>query len=157
MSSYIKEYIIICDLCSRGKTPRHLKHRELAPLPVPSGPWKSVTCDFIIDLSLSQDFDSLLVFVDRFTKMIHLVPCLKSIDAPGFARYFLENIIRLHGITDSLISDRGSIFTSHFWSALSSMLNVKKRLSTSFPPQTDGQTERMNQTIFTHLLQLPAG
>ena len=102
-------------------------------------------------------FDSLLVFVDRFTKMIHLVPCLKSIDAPGFARYFLENIIRLHGITDSLISDRGSIFTSHFWSALSSMLNVKKRLSTSFPPQTDGQTERMNQTIFTHLLQLPAG
>ena len=123
---------------------------------MPSGPWKSVSCDFIVDLPLSrtpdgQTFDSILVFVDRFTKMAHFVPCLKSTDAPVFADIFFKNVIRLHGIPESLVSDRGSIFTSHFWKSLSALMNVKPRLSTAFHPQTDGQTERMNQTLEQYL------
>src|SRR5271169_3060821 len=151
MRAYIKSYVETCDPCSRGKAPRHLKHGELAPLPVPSAPWKGITCDFVTDLPVSNGYDSLLVFVDRLTKMCHLVPCLKTTTAPEFAKMFLDNIIRLHGIPDSLVSDRGSIFTSRFWKSLSKLMGLKQRLSTSFHPQTDGQTERMNQTVEQYL------
>jgi hypothetical protein len=151
MHAFVKSYIASCDLCSRGKPSRHPRHGELAPLPAPSGPWKSVSCDFIVDLPISNGFDSILVFVDRLTKMTHLVPCHKTTDAPEFARMFLDNVIRLHGIPQSLVSDRGSIFTSHFWKSLASMMNLKRRLSTAFHPQTDGQTERMNQTLEQYL------
>ena len=151
MSRYVKQYVTTCDLCSRSKPSRHMKHGELLPLPIPSGPWKGLSCDYIVDLPLSNGFDALLVFVDRFTKMLHLIPCNKTTDAPQFARMFLDHIVRLHGLPDSLVSDRGSIFTSHFWKCLSKLLGVNRRLSTSFHPQTDGQTERMNQTVEQYL------
>jgi Integrase core domain. len=83
--------------------------------------------------------------------MSHLVPCLKTTSAPEFAKMFLDHVVRLHGIPDSIVSDRGSIFTAQFWTALSKALNLKKRLSTAFHPQTDGQTERMNQTVEQYL------
>jgi hypothetical protein len=95
--------------------------------------------------------DSILVFVDRMTKMSHFIPCIKSTSAPDFAKFFVAHVVRLHGLPDSIVSDRGSIFTSHFWSTLSSILQIDPRKSTAFHPQTDGQTERMNQTLETYL------
>src|SRR5437762_12707426 len=83
--------------------------------------------------------------------MSHFIPCLKSTDAPGFALMYLDNIIRLHGISQSLVSDHGSVFTSHFWTSLSNMMALKQRISTAFHPQTDGQTERMNETLEQYL------
>jgi hypothetical protein len=151
INQYVTKYVSSCDFCSRAKPPRHRKYGELSPLPVPNGPWKGLSCDFITDLPVSHGYDSLLVFVDRFTKMKHLVPCTKTATAPDFARMFLDHVIRLHGIPDSLVSDRGTIFTSQFWSSLSQMLGLKQRLSTAFHPQTDGQTERMNQIIEQYL------
>jgi transposase InsO family protein len=151
MSSFVEKYVSTCDICSRGKPSRHLKHGELMPLPVPPGPWKGITCDFVTDLPVSNGHDSLLVFVDRFTKMTHIIPCNKTTDAPAFARMFLDHVVRLHGLPDSLVSDRGSIFTSRFWKCLCQLLGIKGRLSTAFHPQTDGQTERMNQTIEQYL------
>jgi hypothetical protein len=151
MSKYVNSYVTTCDTCSRAKPPRHRMHGELAPLPVPSGPWKGISCDFIVDLPKSNGFDSLLVFVNWFTKMCHLIPCLKTATAHDFAKMFLDHVIRLHGIPESLVSDRGGIFTSKFWKSLSHMMGIKQRLSTSFHPQTDGQTERMNQTVEQYL------
>jgi hypothetical protein len=78
-----------------------------------------------------------LFCVDRFTKMTHLIPCNKTTDAPGFARLFLDYVVRLHGLPDSIVSDRGSIFTSRFWKSLTQLLGIKGRLSTAFHPQTD--------------------
>src|SRR5271170_7205419 len=118
---------------------------------MPSGPWKSISCDFITNLPPSNGYDSLLVFIDRFTKICHLAPCLKTTDAPEFARLSLDNVIRLHGIPESIVSNHGSIFTSHFWKSLASMMDLKRRLSTASHPQTDGQTERMNQTVEQYL------
>ena len=141
----------MCDLCSRGKAPRHLKHGELVPLPAPSGPWKGISCDFITDLPESEGYDSVFVVVDRLTKMSHFVPCHKTTTAPEFARILLDHVIHLHGIPDSIVSNRGSIFTSQFWTALSKSMNLMRRLSTAFHPQTDGQTERMNQTVEQYL------
>jgi hypothetical protein len=151
MSAYVKKYVETCDTCARGKTPRHLPHGELAPLPAPTGPWKGITCDFVVDLPVSHGYDSVLVFIDRLTKMSHFIPCNKTATAPDFARMFLDYVVRIHGLPDSIVSDRGSIFTSKFWKALSRMMGTKQRLSTAFHPQTDGQTERMNQTMEQYL------
>ena len=112
MPSFVKEYVTTCDPCSRAKPPRHLKHGELLPLPVPNRPWKGISCNFIVDLPVSNGYESLLVFVDRLTKMTHIVPCSKTATASDFARMFLDHIVRLHGIPKSLVSDRGTILLS---------------------------------------------
>ena len=151
MHAYVKSYVATCDSCSRGKPLSHLQHSELAPLPIPSGPWKSISCDFVTDLPLLNEYNSLLVFIDHFTKMCHLVPCLKTTDVTEFTRLFLDNVLHLHGIPDSIIFDRESIFMSHFWKSLASMMDLKYRLSTTFHPQTDGQTEHMNQIVEQYL------
>jgi len=91
------------------------------------------------------------VLVDRMTKMTHFIPCSKSTTAPEFAQLFVSHIVRLHGLPDSIVSDRGSIFTSNFWSTLASILKIDPRKSTAFHTQTDGQTERMNQTLEAYL------
>src|SRR5204862_7314389 len=78
-------------------------------------------------------------------------PCLISADALEIASMFLKHVTRLHSIADSVVSDRVSIFTSQFWKSLSALMNMKQRLSTAFHPQTDGQTERMNQTLEQYL------
>ena len=151
MSAYVKKYVETCDICARGKASRHAPHGELAPLPVPVGPWKGISCDFVVDLPVSHGYDSVLVFIDRFTKMCHLIPCTKTAAAPDFARLYMDYIVRLHGLPDSIVSDRGAIFTSKFWKALARMTGTKRKLSTAFHPQTDGQTERMNQTVEQYL------
>jgi hypothetical protein len=107
-------------------------------------------------LPVSCGMDSILVFVDRMTKMTHFIPCIKTTDAPEFAKLFVSHVVRLHGLPNTLTSDRGSIFTSHFWSTLSSTLGIDARKSmsvhpTSFHPQTDGQTEHVNQTLESYL------
>ena len=151
MSSCVLEYIHSCSLCQLSKAGSHVKHGELAPLPVPVTPSKGVTCDFITDLPPSNGKDSVLVFVDRMPKMAHFIPCLKSTSTPDFAQLFIAHVVRLHGLPDSIVSDCGSIFTSKFWSSLASILNIDPRKSTAFHPQTDGQTERTNQTLETYL------
>jgi hypothetical protein len=151
MQRLVEDYINSCHLCQLSKAPRHARHGELAALPVPTSPWKGLSCDFITDLPVSNGKDSILVFVDRMTKMSHFIPCLKTTSAPEFAHLFVSYIVKLHGLPDSIVSDRGSIFTSHFWSMLATILKIDPRKSTAFHPQTDGQTERMNQTLETYL------
>ena len=151
INSFVKDYVNSCFLCQQAKIPRHLRHGELASLHVPTTPWKGLTCDLITDLPVSCGMDSILVFVDRMTKMSHFIPCSKTLNAPEFAKLFVSHIVRLHGLPNTIISDRGSIFTSHFWSTLSSILGIDACKSTSFHPQTDGQTERMNQTLEAYL------
>jgi RNase H-like domain found in reverse transcriptase/Integrase zinc binding domain/Chromo (CHRromatin Organisation MOdifier) domain len=151
IKAFVKDYVNSCYSCQQAKAPRHPRHGELASLPVPTSPWKGLSCEFITDLPVSNGLDSILVFVDRMTKMVHFIPCSKTTDAPEFARLFVSNIVRLHGLPDSIVSDRGSIFTSHFWSTVASILQIDPRKSTAFHPQTDGQTERMNQTLEAYL------
>jgi len=96
-------------------------------------------------------YDTLLVIVDRFTKMAHYVPVRGTITAPGLADVFLREVIRLHGVPKTVVSDRGPILTAKYWSSFCYHLGVTRRLSTAFHPQTDGQTERQNQTMEQYL------
>jgi len=93
INSFIKDYVNSCHSCQQGKAPRHLRHGELAPLPVSDAPWKGLFCDFITDLPVSNGKDSILVFVDRMTKMTHFIPCSKSTSAPEFAQLFVSHIV----------------------------------------------------------------
>ena len=112
--------------------------------------------DFVTGFPLSADwkgdnYDSILVIVDRLTKMVHYEPVKVTINAPGLAEVIIDVVVRHHGLPDSIISDRGAIFTSKFWSSLCYFLGIKRRLSTAFHPQTDGQTERQNSTMEAYL------
>jgi len=151
INSFTKDYVNSCHSCQQGKALRHLRHGEFAPLPVSDAPWKSLSCDFITDLPVSNGKDSILVIVDRMTKMTHFIPCFESTSALEFAQMFGSHIIRLHSLPDSIVSDRASIFTSNFWSTLASIFKIDPPKSTAFYPQTDGQTECMNQTLEVYL------
>jgi hypothetical protein len=107
--------------------------------------------DHITDLPLSATYDAILVVADRFTKQAHFIKANKTDDARTLARQFLDNIFRIHGLPNDIVSDRGATFTSQWWKEFLKMLKVKPNLSTAFHPQTDGQTERINQTIEQHL------
>ena len=107
--------------------------------------------DFITDLPESGGHDAILVVVDRLTKMSHFIPCRKDIKAKQFAILFLKEIFRLHGLPQDIITDQGSIFTSDMWKEITTKLNIERRLSTAFHPQTDGQTERTNGILEQYL------
>ena len=112
--------------------------------------------DFVTGLPISTDwkgdsYDSILVIIDRLTKMVHYEPVKVTINAPGLAKVIIDILVRHHGLLDSIISDRRAIFTSKFWSSLCYFLGIKRRLSTAFHPQTDGQTERQNSTMEAYL------
>lgn len=111
--------------------------------------------DFITDLPPSPGeetvFDSIFVVVDRYTKMSLYIPKTKIVTAEGLATIFLQRVVRFFGDPKGIISNRGSVFTSKFWSSLCFYLSVKRRLSTAFHPQTDGQTESQNQTLEHYL------
>ena len=124
---------------------------KLVPLPIPPRPWYSVGVDFITDLPLSNGFDSIAVFICRLSKMAHFVPCNKTIDAPGFAKLYFDNIVKLHGFPDNITSDRGPQFISNFWKSLMEVAQTQLCFSMSFHPQSNGQTERTNQTLEQYL------
>jgi len=110
-----------------------------------------ISADFITKLLLAQGYNSILVVVDRFTKMAHFVPMTEKTMAEGLARLFRDNVWWLHGLPESIISDRGPQFAAGLMRELNEMLGIKTKLSTVFHPQTDGQTERMNQELEQYL------
>ena len=146
-----------CDICSKSKSNRHLPYGQLKSLPVPKGAWKSIALDFIVKLPLSKDpltgveYDSILVITERLTKYGYFVPYLEASDAEALAYTFLRVIIANHGLPEEIISDRDKLFTSKFWKSLMALLGANHKLSTAFHPQTDGQTERLNQTLEQYL------
>ena len=122
-----------------------------SPLPLPDRPWASISLNFITDLPTTRGFDSVLVVLDGFTKMAHFIPCSKEISGNANAELFLTHIVRLHGFLDDVISDRGPQFLSHFWRRLIEILGTVTKLSTAHHPQTNGQTERVNQVLEQYL------
>jgi len=103
--------------------------------------------DFITKLPLAQRYDSILVVVDRFTKMAHFIPTTERTSAEGLAQLFRNNIWKLYRLSDSIILDRGLQFTVDIMKELNHMLGIKTKLSMAFHPQIDSQTERINQEL----------
>jgi hypothetical protein len=153
----VTKYVQECDTCAKAKHARHKPYGELQSPAMPDKAWASVALDFITKLPKSKDpltgveYDSILVTNDRLTKYTYLEPYLEASNAEALAYTFIRTIIARHGVPEELISDRDKLFTSQFWKSLMDQLGVEHKLSTAYHPQTDGQTERTNQTIEQYL------
>jgi hypothetical protein len=148
MNDEIVKYNQSCPECQTNQVARHKSYGLLQPLELAYTPWSSIAMDFITDLSLSDGYNQLWVIIDHFTKMVHFIPLKKNEKrAKNLGLVFSHEIWRLHGIPTDLVSDRDSRFTSKFWKAFLTAIGVKLWMSTAFHPETDGQTERVNQTI----------
>ena len=150
MEEWVRNYVRTCDACQRNKAMRHKPYGKLLPLEIPYAPWTQISMDFITDLPKVNGYNLIWVVVDRFSKMAHFIP-LKNRKAKELARIFVQEIWRLHGLPLRIVSDRDSAFMSNFWEAVMEMLEVNLDRSSAYHPQTDGQTEQVNQILEQYL------
>ena len=157
LKQHIMQYIKECISCQQNKSARHKPYGKIQFAPVPETPWDDVTMDFITKLPKSKDptttevYDAIMVIVDRLTKYAIMLPFKEKYNAEQLAFLLLDRLVRDHGIPKSITSDRDKLFTSNYWKTLLGMIGTKLRMSTAYHPQTDGQTERANQTLETYL------
>lgn len=144
-------FVKSCDSCQRTKIDTSKRTGQLVPLPVPDRPWSVIGIDMIVKLPLSDGHDSIFVITDHLTKGAHFIPCRESMDSAELAELFVYHFFRHHGFPDKIVSDRGATFVSAFWTAVQKKLSILPAPSTAYHPQTDGQTERTNQTLETYL------
>lgn len=147
MKMAVKEFVQSCRVCQQAKPERNLPPGLLQPLPIPSGPWDMATMDFIDGLPQSKQFNCILVVVDKLSKYAHFIPLAHAYTASKVAELFVDTIYRLHGMPKILVSDRDPVFTSKFWRCVFQATGTQLRMSTAYHPETDGQTERVNQSI----------
>jgi len=117
---------------------------KLRPNQVPERLWQHISVDFIMKLPMSKGHDSILVVCDRFLKISHFVVTIEKTTAEGLARLFRDNVWKLHGLPESVISDRGLQFAAGLTRELNKMLGIETKLSTAYHPETNGQTKRTN-------------
>jgi hypothetical protein len=143
----VREFCRTCESCQRSKTSTRPPAGKLHTLPIPTKPWDSIGMDFIGPFPESKGFNYLWVIICRMMSMVHLIPVNTTTTASELSWIYLREIVRLHGLPSTIVSDRDSKFTSRWWRELHKILGTRLLMSTSFHPQTDGQTERANKNI----------
>ena len=139
-----------CDTCQRYKPARHPR-ATLQPHDVPDGPWQTVGVDLITGLPVVNGYDVIIVYIDHYSKQVHVIPTTSKVDAEGIANIHHREVFRLHGIPTKFVSDRGPQFAARIMKALYQRLGITHALTTAYHPQSNGQTERANQEVERHL------
>lgn len=147
MKTSVHNFVKACTICQQAKPDRSKYPGLLQPLLVPH----SSLTDSNYGLPHSSAYNSILVVVDKFTKYAHFIPLIHPFNATKIAQIYLDNIYKLHGMPQSIISDRDNIFTSTFWQALFKLTNTNLCMSSAYHPQSDGRTKRVNQCLETFL------
>ena len=142
MGCYIAKYVKTCDLCNQTKTFPASPIGKLLPNHIPNRRWKVISADLIMELPMSHGYNALLIIVDQLLKYAHIIPTTSDISSVRIACLFCDNVWKLHGLPEEVISDCGTQFISKFMWELNKLLGIKVAASTAYHPQTDGQTEQ---------------
>lgn len=151
MKLAVELFVKQCSICQQAKHSNTKPAGLLQPLKPPEAPWQEITMDFIEGLPLSHGANVILVVVDRLTKYSHFIPLHHPYTAASVAQLFMDHVVKLHGVPLTIISDRDKIFTSNFWKELFKSVGTQLHYSTAYHPQTDGQSERVNQCLEQYL------
>jgi hypothetical protein len=144
----VAKYLAQCIECQQIKAEHRHPAGLLHPLPIPEWKWETISMDFITGLPTStRQNDAIMVVVDKLRKSAHFIPIKSTCKVIDIAQVFMKEVFRLHGMPKEIISDRDTKFTSKFWKSLMAGLETKLLFSTTYHPQTDGQTERVNQIL----------
>ena len=154
MSHDIESYCKTCGICTTSKDANSKLTGLLHSLPIPDRSWQSIGLDFMGPLPKPNNFDYLLVVIDWLTSQVHLVPTTMMVTARGVTWLILKEVVRLHGIPESIVSDQDTKFTSIFWKELHRLMGSKLLMSTMFHLQMDGATEWANRSIAQILLTI---
>ena len=147
----IAKYVEGCDMCQWMKNRTEETVEKLKLSKVPRKSWTHITVDFITKLPIVARKNAILVICDRLSKMTYFVATTEGMSAGGLVRLFRDNMWKLHGLPESVVSDRGPQFAAELTKELNRLLEIETRLSTVFHPQTDGQTEQINQELEQYL------
>ena len=151
MRNQVQQFVKNCTTCQQVKYETKKPSGLLQPLPIPQAIWEDLSLDFITGLPISKGHTAILVVVDRLSKGVHMAALLPNFTAHKVALVFFEIVCKLHGMPRSLVSDRDPLFISKFWRELFSLCGTKLRMSTSYHPETDGQTEVFNRVLEQYL------
>ena len=148
IKQFVEEYVATCPNCQATKAVHMKKAGLLHSLCIPTRRWDNLSMDFITNLPLTPaGNDAILVVVDRLTKMAHFLPVSSKINSHELADLFMDRIARIHGVPRAIVTDRDPLFMCEFWEQFTKDMGIKRCLSTAYHPESDGQTERTNQTI----------
>ncbi len=151
MKKDIEDYVCACETCQRTKSSTQAKAAPLHPNAIPSRPWTHISVDMVTGLPRCNGQDAILMIVDRFSKEIIPIACTTELSSKGWAKILRDEVYAKHGMPQVVISDRGTVFVSKFMKDLYDLLQIKANTSTAYHPQTDGQTERVNQEVEKYL------
>lgn len=155
MLRQVKKFCGACNVCARSKTTTQKPFGLFHPLPVPNGRWTDVSMDFVTGLPRThENHNMIMVIIDRFSKMAHFIPTDDNLDAERCAQLFVRESYRLHGFPTTLVSDKDIRFVNRFWHTFTKLVGTNTLMSTTNHPQTDGQTERVNQILDTLIREL---
>ncbi|KAI3753953.1 hypothetical protein L2E82_26018 [Cichorium intybus] len=142
MKKRIAKYISRCTTCAQVKAEHQVPYGSAQSLQIPAGKWEDVTTDFIIGLPRTRKgHDSIWVIVDRLSKSALFLAIKETTPLEKLAQLYIDEVIRLHGAPLSIVSNRDTRFTSNFWEALQERLGTRIKMSTTYHPQMDGQSE----------------
>ena len=144
----VRQFVENCPVCQMEKSDHTLAKGKLQSTQIPENKWSEISIDFVTDLPLTaNNRDTILVTVDKATRMVHLAPCRKNITATGTAQLLWNTVIRYHGVPRVIYSDRGAQFTAKSWKELWRITGTRLGFSSAYHPQTQGVVERMNAVV----------